>query len=283
MFSQHYKPRLPFRFHQSFIPERQYLAAMLRYAAGEKDGDLARIAEETGIPMGRSSGKAQAILDYCIGMGLVMPLATRNASKAPRLSHFGRIVLLEDPQLNDRLTQWLAHFHLCRVRGGAEAWYLAFIAARAVCGDVFKRGQLEDFLRHASGKRSKRSLVGPILRTYTDPAALGRTGLLELLDPETYRRKSAPILREYCRGYAAWITTLLEEAFPNQRQITLTDLQARCGCQDVGGWSVSQHEQLLALIQGMNLIDVDRQMRPWVVTRRLPSQDIWSTIYDDLV
>lgn len=63
--------RLPRNFHKSFKPERQYIHAMLRYAAAGKSGDYREIASETGVPMGTSSGKVPAIIDYCRGMGLV--------------------------------------------------------------------------------------------------------------------------------------------------------------------------------------------------------------------
>ena len=42
---------------------------MLRFAAAGKSGDYREIASETGIPMGNSSGKVPAIIDYCRGMG----------------------------------------------------------------------------------------------------------------------------------------------------------------------------------------------------------------------
>ena len=64
--------RLPRNFHKSFKPERQYINAMLRFAAAGKSGDYQAMAADTGIPMGSSSGKVPAILDYCRGMGLIM-------------------------------------------------------------------------------------------------------------------------------------------------------------------------------------------------------------------
>jgi len=50
--------RLPRNFHKTFIPERQYLNSILRFAARGASGDIQKIAAETGIPTGTSSGKS---------------------------------------------------------------------------------------------------------------------------------------------------------------------------------------------------------------------------------
>ena len=55
--------RLPRNFHKTFKPERQYIHAMLRFAASGQEGDYQSIAAATGIPTGVSSGKVPAILD----------------------------------------------------------------------------------------------------------------------------------------------------------------------------------------------------------------------------
>jgi hypothetical protein len=52
---------LPLNFHKTFIPERRLIAALLEYAALNKQGDYQNISKETGIPMGKSSGKVPAI------------------------------------------------------------------------------------------------------------------------------------------------------------------------------------------------------------------------------
>src|SRR5688572_13293214 len=98
--------RLPRNFHRSFKPERQYINAMIRFAASGAQGGYQQISKETGIPTGVSSGKVQAVLDYCRGMGLlVLTGPERSAVKKPELTPFGRVILLEDPYLKLPLTQ----------------------------------------------------------------------------------------------------------------------------------------------------------------------------------
>lgn len=276
-------PRLPFSFHQTFIPERVYLSAMLSFAAAEKDGSVQEISAQTGIPMGKSSGKTPAVLDYCCGMGLLTIPPKTGAVKSPRLTPFGRVVLLEDKFLKQPLTQWLAHLHLCRPDAGAEAWFLTFVKARKILGDAFKQEQLESFLRDESGGKFSTSLVGPLIRTYTDPAGLLDTRLLGVSASGEVSRRPAPISKDFVRGYAAWLIRLLEAHFPEQREVAANDLKVRTFWDDIGGWSPAQSDQLLTLIQERHLIDINRQLRPWVITRLCPSAEVWATIYQDLV
>jgi len=63
--------RLPVTFHQTFLPERAHISALLKYAASGKAGTDQEIFTETGAPTGQSSGKVPAMLDYCTGMGLL--------------------------------------------------------------------------------------------------------------------------------------------------------------------------------------------------------------------
>jgi hypothetical protein len=275
--------RLPFNFHQTFIPERVYAEKILSFAASEKNGTIKEISTQTGIPMGKSSGKAPAILDYCCGMGLVTLTGKRGAIKSPRLTNFGRVVFLEDKFLKLPLSQWLAHLHLCRPDAGAEAWFLTFVKGRPILGDSLDPARVEQFLQDQSGGQLQTSLVGPLFRTYTDTAALLDTRLLSTVENAPYRRNPAPISNEFLRGYAAWLLALLEIHFPDQREVAANDLQSASNWQDVGGWSSAQCDHLLALIQERGFVDVNRQLRPWVITRLYPSAEVWPTIYQDLV
>jgi hypothetical protein len=276
-------PRLPFNFHQTFVPERAYLAAMLAFAATDKEGTVQDISTQTGIPMGKSSGKTPAILDYCCGMGLITLPGKRGATKSPRLTNFGRVVFLEDKFLKLPLTQWLAHLHLCRPDAGAEAWFLTFVKGRTVLGDSLESEQVERFLQDESGGRLRSDLLGPIFRTYTDPAAFLDSRVLTPADLGRYRRNPAPISKEFVRGYAAWLLSLLEIHFPEQREVAANDLQSVTNWEDIGGWSAAQCDQLLDLVQDGRFVDVNRQLRPWVITRLCPSAEVWPAIYRDLV
>jgi hypothetical protein len=163
--------RLPRNFHKTFKPERHYINAMLHFAASGQTGNFQEISSETGIPMGKSSGKVPAILDYCRGMGLVSLSSSseRSSQKTPGLTPFGRVVLLEDPFLKCEVTQWVAHFNMCNPIYGADAWYHTFFVGSQALGNKYNRRELEDYLRLVYGPTQK-NVIGPLVGMYEDEA-----------------------------------------------------------------------------------------------------------------
>jgi len=272
--------QLPINFHKTFIPERRLIAALLEYAAKEKSGTYAEIAAETGIPMGASTGKVPAILDYARGMGLVeLKAGVGSSVKNPVLTDFGRVVFLEDRMMGEPLTQWIAHMHLCRWDIGAHAWYQVFGVGRAVLGSSFTPDQLEEYLTNIFGPGQNRT--GPIVRTYLDDAALRRASILSL-EAETIRRKSAPLMSECAKAYAAHVLTLLDAAFSDRLQVTVSELSERTHWFDVCSWGTTDIDRALSLMESTGFVAVDRQMRPWVMERRCAANQVWASIYDDL-
>lgn len=211
--------RLPVTFHQTFIPERAHISALLKFAASGNESTSTplsvtdqEISVETGIPTGQSSGKVPAMLDYCRGMNLMtVEKGTQSGHKRPVLTDFGRTVLLEDSNISEELSQWMAHLFLCRRHGGAEIWHLSF----AVSYDVL--------------------------------------------------------------GMECW-----DVHFPEERQMTLTDFEEETYFQRMCGWNERQYHTILEFLQDSGAIDMDKQIRPWVLSRRAESTSFWRRLYDEL-
>lgn len=274
--------RLPRNFHGTFKPERQYINAMLRYAASGQKGDFQAIATATGIPTGVSSGKVPAILDYCRGMGLIRLTGSgRSSVKEPELTPFGRTVLLEDPYLKTSVSQWIAHFNLCSPVTGADVWYHTFLAGTSALGMSFPRTRLESHLSVVYGIE-KSGLIGPLIGTYEDEAAFSVCGVLSETDGVVTRRP-APIADELGIGYGAWMLQLISNHFPKRRQIPITDLDAAAGWRTIPGWDVSAVLRVLELVERKGLVEVDRHMEPWLVLPKVSSDETWRRIYDDML
>ncbi len=273
--------RLPVTFHQRFIPERSHISALLRFAAGGNEGTDQEISVETGIPTGQSSGKVPAMLDYCRGMGLVtIEKGVQTGQKRPVLTDFGRTALLEDPNLTEELSQWLAHLMLCRRQGGADIWHLSFGSSADVLGMKFPEEALEDYLAGILGKR-KRSLIGPMARMYEEPASFKKAGVIGQ-EKATLRRVPAPVLSGFGNGYAAVLLSLWEMHFPKERQVTLTDFETETYFQRICGWNDRQYAQILDMLEGRRAIALDKQMRPWVLSRQAESSSYWRIVYAEL-
>lgn len=268
---------LPLNFHKTFIPERRFIAALLEYAAQGKSGTYADIASDTGIPMGRSTGKVPAILDYAQGMGLIeLANSGKKSIKQPGLTSFGRIVYLEDRMMGEPLTQWIAHLHLCLPDTGAKAWYLVFGKGRSIIGSTFTLDQLEGYLANEFGPGKRRT--GPLVRTYTDDAALGRAHVLDQEDVAIVRQK-APLIEEYATGYAAFAITLIDRLGRGTVQVTAAELNERCLWFDSCLWGPAEVETGLALIEKTGYLSVDRQMRPWILEKKSDASEVWAAMY----
>lgn len=274
--------RLPRNFHKTFKPERMYINAMLRFAAAGKEGDYKTIAAETGIPTGESSGKVPAILDYCRGMGLISLSGTgRSAIKHPVLTSFGSIVFKEDKHLKTPVSQWMAHLNLCSPLSGADIWYQTFFNGAQSIGAVFSRDKLESFLSVVCGVE-KGGLIGPMIGTYQDDAALKLCGAL-IEDDEVISRRPAPAQDSMAPAYGAWILQLLNDHFPDQRQVSITDLDSVAGWRTIPGWDSDTYQRILMFIERKNILEVDRHMNPWLLSAKESSAKAWKNIFEDII
>ncbi len=273
--------RLPVNFHQTFVPERPYLTALLQFAAEGGEGTEQEISQETGIPTGKHSGKVPATLNYGLGMGLLRAeKGTRAGTKKPVLTEMGQTVIRMDPHLREPLTQWLLHLHLCRAQGGAEVWHLTFGPSMDSFGMSFSEEDLEAYLASFCGRKN-RSLVGPLVRTYEKPVAL-RDAEAITRRGTSLLRTPAPLTHTFRYGYAYFILALWESHFPDVGQVTLTEFEAKTFWKRLGGWNDQQCDAALALIQETGALAVDRQNYPWVLTRRDRSLNLVEKLYSDL-
>lgn len=271
---------LPINFHRTFIPERRLIGSLLQYAALGKSGTYQEIAAETGIPMGKSTGKTPAMLDYARGMGLIeLGEAETRGSKAPTLTALGQVVYLADRTLSEKLTQWVVHLSLCRGDIGASAWHLSFGAARQVLGSDYTELQLETYLSRIFGPGKDRT--GPLLRTYTEDAALGRSTVLTVSRGTVTRRK-APLLDSFGPAYSALVLSLMESFFPAEGQLTLSAFGQCTLFFDTCLWNDDDIERLCALLDRKGWVAVDRHRRPWLLERRDTSERVWPHLFDDL-
>lgn len=273
--------RLSRNFHCTFKPERQYINALLRYAALGESGTLLEIARATGIPMGNSTGKVPAILDYCRGMGLIILVENQKKSsrKQLELTEFGRVVLKEDPYLKQDITQWIAHFNLCSPLTGAEVWYHTFVSGNFLLGNAFLRTELENHLKLKFGKTDK-NLIGPLVGMYEDDASFKVCSVLSE-KKGIIHRKEAPIRDELIRGYGAWMIQLLCDFVPRYSQVLITDFDSNAGWKTIPGWSTNSSTRILELIESKGLIRIDRLMQPWIIQAKVSPAEAWKEMYRD--
>lgn len=269
---------LPLSFHQTFISERRLITAILDYAAMGKQGNYQEISSETGIPMGKSSGKVPAILAYAEGMGLIK-IMKKGAVTKPILTHFGKAVYAEDKYLSESTVQWLAHMNICRNDIGARAWHAVFAQGRNIIGTSFSREQLEEYLVGIFGKGKRR--IGPLISTYIQDAGLQRANVLSVNGNKIVRNK-APTLESYSVPYSAHILSLMDAYFKNQNQITFSDFNKKTLWFEICLWSQSDIERIFTFIEQKGYISIDRQMHPWIIEKNAKADKVWAHIWDEI-
>ena len=272
--------RLARNFHRTFIPERQYLGALLKYAANDGLYDLQAIADSTGIPTGVSSGKALPTADYCNAMHLV---TTRQAEDGIHLSltSLGRIILLEDKFFREPLTQWIAHLYLCNKDDGAEVWYQIFWNSSDILGSDFCIDALTNWICPILDTSDIKSL-SPAIRMYSDENSFMRCGALAESESLLHRMK-APVDSSFSIGYAAWLTDSIERNNRSGEQVTVDELEAYCGFRAVTGWSLAESQQILAMLEQKGSFSIDRHMRPWIVCNKSSADTLWKRLYEDFI
>jgi len=253
----------------------------LKFAASGSEGTDQEISDCTGIPVGKSDGKVPAIVSYSSGMGLVrVTPGTYKSSRKISVTEFGRSVLLEDTFLSEPLSQWIAHLHLCRRFGGAETWFQVFADGFEILGSRFSENQVENYLASRLGGRN-RSLTGPLLRTYSEPAAFGNSQIL-IGSVDSFSRNAAPLLPCFRLAYSAFFLSLWEDFFPKERQITLSDFESKTYWARSHGWRERDLKKALTMIKETGAISLDTHIWPYALLKLQSQAHYWRLIYDEM-
>lgn len=276
--------RLAKNFHRTFIPERQYLGQLLKYAADGKEYEKQKIADATGIPTGLSSGKSIPTADYCRGMGLVSLIKPKTKDDNPTLTltPFGRAVFLEDKFFKEPFTQWLAHLFLCNEWRGADTWFYLFCESTHVFGTRFSYEDAMKWISPQIGGKDPETALSPTIRMYEDEASFGACAAIENRKSEL-SRVTAPISEEYAVGYAAWLSSCIERIGRAECQVTVDELETQAGFRRITCWSLPDSQRVLDILERKRLAEIDRHMHPWIVRFLFPSSVLWTRLYEDFL
>ncbi len=271
---------LPPSFHQSFFPERRYLASLLAAATQGFAGTAEAISEHTAIPTGKSSGKVVPHLKYLQCMGL---LKSANASAGVyqlRPTLLGQAVFVEDPLLQETLTQLILHLMMAQPVGGASVWHMLFGRSRIALGRRFSPEEATAFLALEFGTSS--SIPGPLFSTYRESASLAKTGMLAV-DKSGLTRGCLPFLEEYFWGYAYCWMHSWEQVAPNDQQLPSAELEVQTAFADLAAWTPQQFDGFLSWAVDQRILRVDRQTGSPLLTKTASSAELVLKIYSDIL
>jgi hypothetical protein len=191
-------------FHKSFILERDNISKVLAFASENSTADRFKIAEETGIGIGKSAsdGKVQPTIQYAVYSGLLTDESAESKNNIS-LSELGKIIFENDQRLKNSITQWVMHYFLARTENEALIW--SFFVHEFLPqfpnfeSDDLERGLRDRFsdLSERINKENRRILTS----CYTDGNALSKTGLLESYEKDKYIRGNSNQSNPYLAAY----------------------------------------------------------------------------------
>lgn len=260
-------------FPMTFLPERIYLTQLMKYASNESSGTLREISEETGIPTGDSTGKVRPHIDYAFGMGLIQ-YSLIDGVYSLFLTPFGKSVWDNDPRMNESITQWLAHAHLCDPSDGAELWFQVFTNwnhhERKTGDSITKKLKVT------------KTTIRPFLKMYQVQESFGRIHVLNETS-QGYSRIIAPIIRDMDRSYGVLVLKLLEKYFPEKKQVGIGEFEEVTFFSARFGWDVNETQKVFDIVASLGFIKKSELVLPYVIQALSSSKDEWLKIYDDLI
>lgn len=281
---------LPLSFPQTFLPDRDLLARLLKFIAQGGSGNKEEISQLTGIPTGSSTGKVEPMIRYASGMGLIDANKTAGGIWQLNLTPLGRIVFQHDAALSEPLTLWLMHLLLCRrcsldlpATGIADAWFALFAEGAFRLG---KRFTLTDYLvllqeRHGS-KAGLKALASLVLRSYLEPRAFAGIGALQ--EENGYLvRQIAPLKTDYFPAYTAYLYMLWDELFADRTQLAFDEFAEQTRFPALTGWGESQIANWLDWMANHGWVQLDRHTGTPVLLRLQTTEQAIAKLYDGLI
>ncbi|HPJ27079.1 MAG TPA: DUF4007 family protein [Synergistaceae bacterium] len=219
-------------------------------------------------------------MDYCSAMGLIS-LGQKGPVKEPVLTDFGRAVFLGDPYLQEEMTQWLCHLHLCSRETGAEVWYRLFWEGASMLPSEFSREDLVAFLAQATGSKSKR-ILGPLVVMYREDVSFAKCAAL-IEKNKRFSRRKMPVRQDFVPGYTGFFIDSLEKIAPPGEQVSLDIFEKHCGLRALTQWSLLEQEKVLDLMERDGALLIDRQMKPWILKARIDAKEAWKNLFAKLI
>lgn len=191
-------------FHKSFALERDNIAKILAFAAENSTSDRFKVAEETGIGIGKnaSDGKVQPTIQYAVYGGLLTE-ESAELRNTIAFSDVGKIIFKNDPRLKSPISQWTMHYFFCRPQNEAEIW--AFFVHEFLPQYVSFDGQsLEEELKRKFSELSERVNKENrriLTSCYTDPNGLSKIELVESFQKDEFVRGRVNYPNAYLAAY----------------------------------------------------------------------------------
>ncbi len=211
-------------FHQSFQAELSNISKIL--GLGHDQGTKEDISEETGISTGKQKGKVEPAIRYATFMGLLEHEVSQGMYTLTP-TKLGKVVLQEDPYLQEILTLWLCHAQMCHPLVGAPQW--SFLVHQGHLGfDKFCSNQffLEKAQLEFDSTLSFTQLFSVVRLSYTE-GCFRRLRFVNWEEALGFLPQS--VQEDLIFVYAYSLLSLWEAFFPEKQEVTMPEIDQKLG------------------------------------------------------
>ena len=267
-----------FEFHNTFQPQRVYLAQILKLAANGYEGTKEEISDITGIPTGKSSGKVVPHIKYANYMGLINYSLCRQKYKLG-ITELGKEVYKQDPMLTSKVTHLLCHYNMCDDIQGAPQWTYLFKYFKSNNIQCVNVDILMEIAYKEIGKNVDFSIINKIYSSnIIEDNILGR--ILLKVNKGQYDFKQVEYSFEEIYVYAYSLLDSWEKYSNDSNQITIDTLMENIKWGNIFGLSRDSVVDILDELQDFGVVEVNKQMVPIVIQRLDNSKNIVDKLYD---
>lgn len=264
-------------FHQTFKPERQYIASILELAGDNLSHSVKDISSLTGIPVGNSSGKVEPHILYANYMGLI-DYEKKDGEYLLKRTALGETVYLEDPGLQEELTILVCHCMMQREKNGAPLWSKVFKTVLPMYKSGVKKEMLIKELNGVFEGNINTKNVAPFFGSYDSFFDL--VGVL-VDDGDSISINALPYNKEFIYGYAYVLFEYWDEQYGKQDEITSDQLEMLC-FKEVFGWDTQQEYQVLEYLSDCGIVRMNRQLMPYTILKLVEKEDLIAKLYSEL-
>lgn len=264
-------------FHQTFRPEKQYIAAILELAEDPTVRTVKEISSLTGIPNGESSGKVEPHIIYATYMGLIT-YEKKDGGYSLRRTPLGENVYVEDPGLQENLTVLVCHCMMQRDIDGAPLWSTIIKQIMPLYRNGIKKEMLlKELVNPFDGKATTKN-IAPFFGSFD--SFFGSLGLLTD-DGDSIKINSLQYNKEFIYAYAIVLLVYWNEMYPGQDEITSTQMdELHFG--EVFGWNMQEEYEVLEHLADKGIIRMNRQLMPYTILKLTEIEDLYCRLFSEL-
>ncbi|MGL4450102.1 MAG: DUF4007 family protein [Sarcina sp.] len=265
-----------FNFHESFPPQTNYLAEVLKLAKENFGGTKEEISNITGIPTGNNSGKVVPHIKYLKYMNLINYNEKLGVFKLD-LTDIGEVVFNNDPYIMENLTKVLIHYNLTK-KTGARQWNYIFREYEYIFDSETSLKAMSNKGESIAGKDMK---IGPLKSMYTS-GDFENLGLFELDKDEIIFNEKYDSYELY-NLYGYLLLKEWEDNFSDKDEITIDEVFDIIKWNKGLGFAYDTSIDILDELASIGVIKLNKQFNPITIIKNSNSRSLLNSLYENLI